>query len=382
MVQLARSAHLQARGLTPDEQLEWNRLDSEFTSREHAITRAEQRERAPDALRKDLRDFLTKRPGDWSPGLRENANRTMTEARAITGSAMEARAISGSAAALLVAEDFMPEVDQALAAHSAIIRAGRIEQTETGADLPWPKVDDTSNIGELLADGSATADDVDPTYAQIKLQSFLYSSKLVRVPLQLMTDSGVDFASHLFDVLGQRIGRIFNTHGTTGDGSSKPRGLITALLADTTPVAAAGATAITYNDVLDLEHSVDPDYRIQRGCGFMFHDNILKALKKILDTAGRPIFLPASDTPGSTPTILGYPYFVNQDMDDSIASGKETIVFGQLKKYVIRRGGPMLLVRTDERYAEYFQAGVVAFDRLDGDLVSGGSTAVRVLQQP
>ena len=112
----------------------------------------------------------------------------------------------------------------------------------------------------------------------------------------------------------------------------------------------------------------------------MRHDSILLELKKLLDSNGRPLFLPGDAAPGTPATFMGRPYFINQDMDAVLTTGSEVMVFGQLKKYIVRRGGRPIMMRLNERYAEFFQAAFVVFERLDANLVMGGVTAVRVLR--
>src|SRR5689334_1973561 len=100
----------------------------------------------------------------------------------------------------------------------------------------------------------------------------------------------------------ERFGRITNTHFTTGDGVSKPSGVMTEA---TLGVTAASATEFTADEVIDLEHSVDPAYR--RSARWMMNDDSLKILKKLKDTAGRNLWM-ASPADGEPDTTLGHPY--------------------------------------------------------------------------
>ena len=59
----------------------------------------------------------------------------------------------------------------------------------------------------------------------------------------------------------ERLGRIHNQHFTTGTGSSQPEGIVTGA---TSGVTAASATAFTADELIDLQHSVDPAYRNER----------------------------------------------------------------------------------------------------------------------
>jgi HK97 family phage major capsid protein len=272
----------------------------------------------------------------------------------------------------------MRELDVALLDHAGIAQAARIIETDTGADMPWPTIDDTGNSGHLLAELSAAATNVDPTIAAVTFGSWLYTSDIVLIPNQLIQDSAFNIETEIARLLGVRLGRILNTDGTLGSGSSKPRGIVTALMADTTPVVPVAAAALSYLDLVEVMHAVDPAYRNQPKVAWMFHDQILMALKQMLDDANRPIW--AGGIAVREPdTILGKPYFINQAMDSTIAEDKETVIFGDFSKYIIRRVLNPILIRLNERYAEYYQTGFVMFDRWDSDLVNGAADPLAII---
>ena len=160
--------------------------------------------------------------------------------------------------------------------------------------------------------------------------------------------------------LGERIGRILNTHLTTGSGSSQPNGLVTGA---TSGVTAASGTAVTYGELIDLKHSVDPAYR--GNATWMFSDATLAALKKLVDGDSRPLWNPGIAN-GEPDRLDGDRYVVNNDVLD-MASSAKAIIYGDLSKYVIRDVAGMTLLRLNERYADVGQVGFIAFSRHDGD---------------
>ena len=58
----------------------------------------------------------------------------------------------------------------------------------------------------------------------------------------------------------------------------------------------------TFDELIDLEHSVDPLYRAAPTCRFMFNDGVLKALRKLKDGQGRYIWQPPDVKAGQPPT--------------------------------------------------------------------------------
>lgn len=290
----------------------------------------------------------------------------------------EARALSvgtPSAGGYQVPQGFQRELDKALLAFGGMREAGRVLNTSDGADLPWPNVNDTGNKGAILAENNQVTEQ-DVTYGSVTLQAFMYTSKMVRVSLQLMQDSAFDVGAHLRDLLAERIARITNEHFTTGDGSSKPRGVVTAAANSSVTFT---ANAITWDKLVDIEHAVDPAYRM--GARWMFSDDSLKMIKKVKTYDGSTAVPEFAWQPGlavgAPPTILGYPYTINQDMAGPGTSTNKAVLFGNFQKYIIRDARPLALLQLRERYADYLQVGFLAFSRHDGDLIDAGTNPIK-----
>src|SRR5262245_17131006 len=277
---------------------------------------------------------------------------------------------SGAGGGYLVPQGFSEELEKALKAFGGMREAARLFPTPTGNDIPWPTVDDTANIGELLAENiPAAAQDV--VFGQVILKAYKYSSKLVLVSMELLQDSFFDIGTILRDLLAERIGRITNTHFTTGTGTGQPQGVVTGATLGKTGVVGQ-TTSVVYDDIIDLEHSVDPLYR--PGSIYMMNDSTLKAVKKIKDSSGRPLWQPGMTASLQTGqeafnSINGYPYIINQDMAVMAANAK-SILFGNFSKYIIRDVREFTLLRLEERYAEYGQTGFLAFTRADGRYIN------------
>src|SRR4030095_12379601 len=124
-------------------------------------------------------------------------------------------------------DEAMRPLEIALLAFGGMRQAATVFRTASGADLPIPMVDDTGNIGALVAENT-TQTEQGVTFTQLVLNSFKYTSKYVLVSVELLQDSAVNIPEMLGRLLGERIGRITNLHFPTGDGVNKPRGVVTA----------------------------------------------------------------------------------------------------------------------------------------------------------
>jgi len=295
------------------------------------------------------------------------------EVRRVLGD-KEARAqgvATSGAGGALVPEDYFAEIIKSLVAFGPMNddTIVRVIETGTGADMPWPTVDDTSNKGVLIGENTADTEQ-DVTFSSKTLQAFKYSTRLVKVSSELLQDSVFNVEDELRRLLAERIGRIYNQHFTTGTGSSQPNGIVTA---STAGKETASATTLTADELIDLEHSVDPAYRSDPTCRFMFNDTTFKVIRKLKDGQSNYLWQPADLRIGAPASFLGYPYSINQDMDSfgdsSPAADNRPVIFGAMNRYVVRRVRGLVIRRLDERYAEADQVAFIGFTRADGELL-------------
>ncbi|WP_288077286.1 phage major capsid protein [Pseudomonas sp.] len=246
--------------------------------------------------------------------------------------------------------------------------------TAQGNPLSFPATDGTAEVGEILAE-NAQATGADPAFGTVGLNVFKYSSKIIAVPIELLQDSSVDIEAFIRKRIIERIGRITNQHFTTGSGTGQPRGIVTA--ASSGKIGTTGQTlSVAYDDLVDLLESVDEAYQLGGKCKFMFSQSLRKVLRKLKDTAGRPIWTPgyeAGITAGAPDLLLGKEVALNNDMPVPAANAK-SIIYGDMSKYIIRDAMQVNLMRFDDSvYASKGQVGFLAFMRSGGNLVDSGA---------
>jgi HK97 family phage major capsid protein len=276
-----------------------------------------------------------------------------------------------------IPEDFVTRIIDRMKSFGGMRRVGAtILTTASGADMPYPSADDTGNVGVIVGENVAHATDGDPTFAADVLKAFTFSSKIVKVPVQLLQDSGFDLESWLMMKLAERLGRATNAFFTTGTGTGQPQGVMTAATVGKT---AAAAAALAFSEIIDLKHSVDPAYR-ELGGRFMLHDTTLAAIKKLSIGSGdaRPLWQP-SRIVGEPDTIDGDPYVINQSVAE-IAADAKVMAYGHFADYTIRDVRSVTLVRFAERYMDNLQVGFLAFSRHDGRYAGASHGAVKTLQ--
>ncbi len=270
---------------------------------------------------------------------------------------------TGGAGGYTVPPAFRNQIIEQLRDFGAVRRVAEHIETTTGANLPWPTVDDTGNIGAIVGENTQITEQ-DVTFGTASLDAYMYTSKIVRASLQLLQDTGFDFEKWLSGAFARRIGRIQNQHFTTGTGTGQPDGIVTSALV-AKQGAAGQTTSVTYDDMVDVIDSIDTAYLTADGLQWMFSQAVRKIARKIKDAQGRPMWEPSLQA-GTPDTLLGYGYVLNNDMP-APAAGAKSMLFGDFAAgYVIRDVTDVVVQRLTERYAEYGQVGFVALQRSDG----------------
>ena len=279
-----------------------------------------------------------------------------------------------SAGGYTVPTDLYNQIIETMVQFGGIANVCNILNTSAGNPLEFATNDDTGNAGTLLAENTG-ASDVDTVFGQKIMTAYKFTSGMVKVSRELLQDEAVNLVSYLGNILGKRLGRGESQYFCTGTGSGEPEGIVTGATIEETAAALDG---VSYQDLLDLEHAVDPAYRAGGVGTFVFNDSTLKAIKGLMDLDGRPLWLPAIS--GSAPaTILGYPYQIDQGMAD-IGASATSCVFGDMSAFTIRRVMSVEMLRLEERYAEAFQHGFIGFTRCDSKLLD--TSAVAKLTHP
>ena len=271
----------------------------------------------------------------------------------------------------LVPEGFSNELERTLQAYGGLRRVARVIRTDSDNNIPWPTNNDTGNSGAILAENTQVSEQ-DTTFGNKILEAHKYTSKLIRVSQELLQDAFFPLGEELGRMLGERIGRAQAAHFVDGTGSSQPEGIITG---GTSGVTAASASAITFDELIDLEASLDPAYASSPNVGWAMNKSTKAAVRKLKDSNGQ--YLWQIGTTASDPdTLLGKPVVIIQEMD-SIATGNKPVVIADFSKYIIRDAGGMRMARLQERYADYDQVGYVGFMRTDALVIQ--SAAVKFL---
>lgn len=284
---------------------------------------------------------------------------------------------TGAEGGFTVATEVPKMVIDALKTFGGMRDVASIIATEAGNDWQYPSSDGTAEVGEIVGqNAAATTGEI--TFGQVPLVVYKYSSKKLALPWELVQDSAIDVVQFVINRLAQRLGRITNLHYTTGTGTAQPFGVMTR--ASSGKVGTTGQTlTVIYDDLVDLKHSVNRAYR--RKAKWLMADSSLKVIRKIKDTAGRPIFTPGYEfgiTQETPDLMLGDPISINDDVA-VMAANARSIAYGDLAQYQIRDVMETIIRRFDDSaFALNGQVGFCGWQRTGGNLLD--TAAVKYYQ--
>ena len=213
----------------------------------------------------------------------------------------------------------------------------------------------------------------DVAFGQISLGAHKLATA-IRISQELLQDSAFDMASFITHEFQRRAGAAEEQAIISGDGSHKPIGLLHATLGAQVGVTTASSTAITADELIDLQHSLKSGYR--RKAAFIMNDAAIKALRKLKDGQGQYIWQP-SIREGVPDMLLNTRIYMSNYMP-LVEAGNKVVLYGDYSYYWLADRAGRTLQRLNELYAMTDQVGFKLTERLDGRLIL--PEAVKCLQ--
>jgi len=340
------------------------RIERSEELKKEMAAKAEVRDNAP-AAKVEARDAFNAYLRKGMNGINSAEARALAELRGTDTQVTTNDGLGG----FLVPENWSDFVSATELFKSDIEQVATVIRTANGQHFNLPANDDTAVVAAILGEGTAEGVS-DMTFTNVKFEPFTYSSKIVKVSNQLISDNAFDLGSFVGGQLANRLKRGINAHLTTGDASSKPQGIVTG---STEGKVAASATAVTVSEVMDLFYSVDASYRNAPGASFMMNSATAKAVRVLGFGSSNdfPAYVPGMSV-GEPDMLFGKPVYINEDMD-GIATGNKSIIFGDLKQYYVHEAGGVQLLRLSERFADALSTGYIAYRRVDGNVLQGSA---------
>lgn len=179
----------------------------------------------------------------------------------------------------------------------------------------------------------------------------------VKLDDDFVHDAVFSLEDYLTERLAKNLAKSEDKGFVLGTGEHMPVGIL-----DDTAGAKTGTTtsALCFDDVLRLYHSLDKEYR--KNAVWLMNDDTALTLRMVKDSAGNYLWNPSDNT------ILGKPVVISYDMP-SVGAGAKPIVFGDFSYYWIIDRSPVSIQALKELFVTLDQVGYLATEFLDGKLI-------------
>ncbi len=250
-------------------------------------------------------------------------------------------------------------------------------ESARGENLYVPRITADPNHGGTVTAQAGGINELDTTFSSVTLSAFkygitqLYSSELAQ-------DASVPLTTLIAEAATRELMIDIGTHLTTGTDTTQPNGIVTAAANGGTATGTANGTAfdtfVAPADLLTLKYSLAAPYRI-RG-SWLVATTALRKMRSARSTAGEFLW-DMSLVAGAPSTFDGNPVYENPAMA-AVASATKSFIFGDLKRYFVRRaGGVRVDVSNDYKFATD-QLALRTIMRVDGDLIDAAAVSYLV----
>lgn len=259
----------------------------------------------------------------------------------------------------LCPEEFERQIIIGLDEFNVMRKLCKIITTDNERKIP---VAATHSVANWTAENAAYTES-DPTFNQKNIDAYKLTD-LVKVSVELLDDSMFDLEDYIAKEFARAFGIAEETAFCVGTGSGQPTGLFTANGADV-GVTAAGATAITADELISLVYALKSPYR--KNAKFLMNDATVAAIRKLKDGNGNYLWQPAL-TAGQPDKLMGYELYTSPYVP-TLAAGAYTVAFGDFNSYWIADRKGRTVQRLNELYSTNGQVGFVATERVDGKII-------------
>lgn len=270
----------------------------------------------------------------------------------------------------LVPDDFERTLIQVLEEENIFRQLAKVITTSSG-DKKIPVVASKGTASWVEEEGAIP--ESDDTFAQVSIGAYKLAT-VIKVSEELLNDSVFNLEQYIAKEFARRIGAKEEEAFFVGDGSGKPTGIFHAASGSGVGVTTASATAITFDEIMDLYYSLKSPYR--KNAVFVTNDATVKALRKLKDGNGQYLWQP-SVTAGEADTLFNRPVKTSAYVP-TLAAGAKAIAFGDFSYYWVADRQGRSFQRLNELFAVNGQVGFKATQRVDGKLIL--PEAIKVLQ--
>lgn len=220
--------------------------------------------------------------------------------------------------------------------------------------IPYYPVD-TNNIEMAYAEEFKDLESDVGKFGNITLKGFL-AGALTKVSRSLINNSQFDIVSFVVDHMAYTYARWAEKELLNGTEDK-----IEGLSGVTQGVTAASATAVTADELMDLQDSVKDAF--QQGAIWIMSNKTRTAIRKLKDGNGRYLLQDDITAPFGK-VLLGKPVYVSDNMPEMAASAK-AIYYGDMSGLAVKITEEFEIQVLREHFATQHAVGVVGWTEMD-----------------
>ena len=228
-----------------------------------------------------------------------------------------------------------------------------------GGTLTIPKYDETTQkITMAYATEFVALTSTSGKFTNISLSGFL-AGALCKVSISLVNNSQFDIVSYVVRKMAESAAEWIENeliNGTTGK--------ITGLSDAAATVTAASATAVTSDELIDLQESI-PD-ALQAGCIWVMSRATRKAIRKLKDGDGNYL-LNKDATAKWGYSLFAHDVYVSDNMPN-MAAGKGAILYLDPTGLAVKMAETPSVQVLREKYADEHAVGVICWMEIDSKI--------------
>ena len=231
--------------------------------------------------------------------------------------------------------------------------------------VPVYSEDETNAVkADYIDEGAELVDNVGK-FKTIDLNGYVIGA-LALVSKKLVANTDINVLDFIIERVAEAMAEKLEEEYTSG--TTKIKGIIST----TQVVKTASSTAITYDEIVSLKHSIKQRYRDK--AVWIMHPSTYTAICKLKDNNGQPYFKEDEYK------ILGRPVKESDSMP-TIAAGKKAIVFGDPSGYTIKATTSIELTVLREKFATKNMLGVMAYGEYDAAITDAKKIAALQMKE-
>lgn len=232
----------------------------------------------------------------------------------------------------------------------------RATHYNVGGNLTIPSYDEsTQKITMAYATEFTALTSTSGKFTSISLSGFL-AGALTKVSISLVNNSKFDIVSYVIRKMAEAVAEWIENELINGTASK-----IEGLSKVTASVTAAAATAITSDELIDLQESI-PD-ALQANCIWVMSRATRKAIRKLKDGDGN--YLPNKDATSKWGySLFGHDVYVSQSMPD-MAAGKRAVLYLDPTGLAVKISEEPSVQVLREKFADEHAVGVICWMEVD-----------------